>query len=190
MQSKAPTVKAYLAELPAERRRELLAVRSVVKRHLPRGYAETMHYGMISYVVPLALYPAGYLGKKDVALPYVSLSAQKGYSALYLMSMYGHAALDRWFRDAYRASGKKLDMGKSCVRFRTADELALDVIGEAVAKTSVADFVAYYEAMRGSGAKAKPKAAKRAKKVAPPTKKAAPRAKKGPAARRSGRAAR
>lgn len=172
----------YLADLPAERRRELSAVRSLVKRRLPRGYAETLQYGMLSYVVPLKRYPAGYLGKKDVPLPYVALAAQKSYFALYLMNVYGDRELERWFRGAYRASGKKLDMGKSCVRFRAADELALDVIGAAIAKTSVADFIARYEAARGGGTKP------RARRSAGSAAKSTTRSRAAPAA--SGRGAR
>jgi hypothetical protein len=141
MQSSAKTPAEYLANLPAKRRKELAAVRSVIKKHLPKGYAETMQYGMISYVVPLKLYPAGYLGKKDVPIPYVSLAAQKGHLALYLMNMYGDPKLERWFKSAWAKSGKKLDMGKSCVRFDSADALALDVIAEAIERTPLKDFV-------------------------------------------------
>lgn len=149
MPSDAKTATEYLANLPAEQRKELSAVRSVIKKNLPKGYVETMQYGMISYVVPLKLYPAGYLGKKDVPLPYLSLAAQKSHLALYLLNVYGHPALERWFKTAWSRSGKKLDMGKSCVRFKTADALALDVIGEVVAKAPVKDFVERYESGRG-----------------------------------------
>jgi hypothetical protein len=148
MKSDAKTPTEYLASLPAERRKDLAAVRSVVRKNLPKGYVETMQYGMISYVVPLKLYPAGYLGKKDVPLPYVSLAAQKSHLALYLMNVYGHPALEHWFKAAWSKSGKKLDMGKSCVRFRSLDDLPLDVIGEAVARTPVERFIATYEASR------------------------------------------
>jgi hypothetical protein len=149
MPTSAKTPAEYLASVPAERRKELTAVRSVIKKHLPKGYAETIQYGMISYVVPLKLYPAGYLGKKDVPLPYVSLAAQKTHLALYLMSVYGDPKLERWFKAAWAKSGKKLDMGKSCVRFKTADALALDVLAEAIAKTPVKAFVERYESARG-----------------------------------------
>lgn len=150
MQSSAKTPAEYLSSLPAERRKELAAVRSVIKKHLPKGYAETMQYGMIAYVVPLKLYPAGYLGKKDVPLPYVSLGAQKSHLAVYLMNVYGDPVLERWFKAAWAKSGKKLDMGKSCVRFKTAGALALDVIAQAVAKTPVRAFIERYEAARGA----------------------------------------
>jgi hypothetical protein len=125
-------------------------VRRLIKKSLPKGYAETMQYGMISYVVPLKRYPKGYLGKKDVALPYVCLAAQKSYLALYLLNVYSDPKTVRWFKSAWAKSKKKLDMGKSCVRFRAADDLALDVIAETVAKTPVKAFIERYEAARGS----------------------------------------
>jgi hypothetical protein len=152
MQSKAATVAAYLASVPAERRAELSVVRRVIKKSLPKGYAETMQYGMISYVVPLKRYPAGYLGKKGVPLPYVCLAAQKNHLALYLLNLYSDPKTVRWFKSAWAKSKKKLDMGKSCLRFRTADELALDVIAETIAKTPVKAFVERYERVRGRGA--------------------------------------
>jgi hypothetical protein len=146
----AKTPAEYLATLPAERRKELAVVRRVIKQHLPKGYVETMQYGMISYVVPLKLYPAGYLGKKDVPVPYVSLAAQKGHLALYLMNVYGNSKLERWFKAAWEKSGKKLDMGKSCVRFETAEALPLDVIAEAIERTPLKDHVERYATTRGA----------------------------------------
>lgn len=140
----------YLAELPSERRAELSVVRTLIKKHLPNGYSETVQYGMISYVVPLKLFPDGYLNQKEVPLPFVSLAAQKNYFALYLMNVYGNPELERWFRAAYAKSGKKLDMGRSCVRFKKAGELALDVVGEAIARTSVKDYIERYVAARGN----------------------------------------
>src|SRR5262245_49296162 len=140
MQSRATSVTEYLASLPAERRKELATVRAAIKKRLPKGYAETLQYGMISYVVPLKLYPGGYLGKKDVPLPFASLAAQKNYFAVYLMNVYGDPELERWFRGAFAKSGKKLDMGKSCVRFKRAEDLPLEVIAEAVARTPVDDY--------------------------------------------------
>jgi len=148
MQSKATTVAEYLASLPPDRRKELAMVRTAVKRALPKGFTETLQYGMISYVVPLKVFPDGYLGKKDVPLPYVSLAAQKSFYALYLLNIYGSPELERWFRAAYAKSGKKLDMGKSCVRFKSTADLALDVVCEAIARTPVTAFVERYVAAR------------------------------------------
>ncbi|HYD91684.1 MAG TPA: DUF1801 domain-containing protein, partial [Flavobacterium sp.] len=131
MQSQAKTVKEYLDQLPSEQRGELEAVRKVVRKNLPKGYVETMQYSMITYVVPLKIYPTGYLGKKDVPLPYIGLASQKNYLSLYLMNIYGDHKLREAFLKAYKKSGKKLDMGKSCLRFKKAADLSLDVIGEA-----------------------------------------------------------
>ncbi len=148
VKSYATTVKAYLDGLPPERRAAIRAVRKVVLDNLPKGYEETIAYGMLGYVVPLKLYPKGYLGKKDVPLPYASLAAQKNYMALYLMNIYGDKKTEEWFVKEYTASGKKLDMGKSCVRFKRLDDLPLDVIGKAIARTPVNELIAKYEAAR------------------------------------------
>lgn len=148
MQSSAKTVSAYLKELPPERRVVVEAVRAVVLKNLPKGYEEVMQYGMISYVVPLKTYPNGYLDKKDVPLPYAALAAQKNFYALYFMSLYGDKENEAWFKKAYMDAGKKLDMGKSCVRFKKLDDLPLNVIGRAVKLTSVKKFIKSYEAGR------------------------------------------
>jgi hypothetical protein len=146
MQSKAQTVSAYIKELPSERRKIVEAVRRTIKKHLPKGYQESMQYGMISYCVPLKTYPKGYLGNSKVPLCYAALASQKNYTSLYLMNVYGKE--EKWFRDEYRKSGKKLDMGKSCVRFKSLDDLPLAVIGKAIARTSVPAYIEMYEAGR------------------------------------------
>ena len=148
MKTDAASVSEYLATLSPERRKELVKVRAAIKKALPKGYRETLQHGMITYVVPLTIYPEGYLRKKDVPLPFVSLAAQKNHLALYLMNVYGDAKLERWFRSAWAKSGKKLDMGKSCLRFQVAEDLALDVVSQVVAKTSVKEYVARYEVSR------------------------------------------
>ena len=146
--TKPPSVSDYLAALPHERKQAIVAVRKLIKQHLPTGYAETMQYGMISYVVPLATFPDGYLGKKDVPLPYLSLASQKSHKAVYLMGVYGDPKLAQSFSAAWKKTGKKLDMGKSCLRFRSVDDLALDVLGEAIAAVPVAKYVAHYVSAR------------------------------------------
>jgi hypothetical protein len=138
-------VAAYLASLPADRRAAVAHVRDAINARLPRGYQETMQFGMISWVVPASRLPATYNGQP---LALASLASQKQHMALYLMSVYGNAELAAWFREAYRATGKKLDMGKSCVRFRAVDALALDVIGEAISRVPVDAYVAAYEVAR------------------------------------------
>jgi hypothetical protein len=145
MQSKAKTVSEYLASLPPERRKEINAVRSVIRKHLPKGYVECMGYGMMGYAVPLKLYPAGYHCRPNTPLPYAGLAAQKNTNTLYLCTVYSHKVTDAWFRKSFKASGKKLDMGKSCIHFKKADDLPLDVIGQAIARFSVADFIKLYE---------------------------------------------
>lgn len=146
MRSDAATVDAYLAELPDDRRHDLGAVREVVLDNLPEGFEEVMQYGMISYVVPLARYPKTYNGQ---ALAVASLANQKRHMAIYLMGVYGDEGSQNWLRERWAEAGKKLDMGKSCLRFRRLDDLALDVLGDAIARTSVEDFIAVYERSRG-----------------------------------------
>jgi len=141
--SKETTPAAYLASLPAERRKVIAAVRAVVKRHLPTGYVETMNWGMLSYEVPLSRYPDTY-NKQPLA--YLALAAQKNNYALYLSCTSGDKALMGKLAAAYKAAGRKPDMGKGCLRFRTLKELPLDVIGEIVASTSVARRIALSEA--------------------------------------------
>ena len=150
MQSPATTAAEYLDELPEDRRHAIKAVRSVILSHLPPGYEEGMQYGMITCVVPLSLYPAGYLNDKTRPLPYASLASQKRHMAVYLMNIYGDAEAERWFANAYRATGKRMDMGKSCVRFGNLDDLPLELVGEAIARTSVVEFIRKYESSRRS----------------------------------------
>ena len=145
MQSKAKTVSQYLAELPADRRKAIEQVRAVIRKHLPKGYEEIMQYGMIGYAVPLKLYPAGYHCKKDEPLPFILLASQKNNMALYMFCMYLDEKDAARFRDEYKASGKKLDMGKSCIRFKKVEDLALDVIGKAIAAKPVKKHIQIYE---------------------------------------------
>jgi hypothetical protein len=147
MQSTAQTVPAYLAGLPDERRLALSAVRETILRHLPEGYEEGMQYGMIGYYVPHRLYPAGYHCNPKEPLPFAALASQKNYMAVYLGCVYGSEEEAAWFREAYLTTGKKLDMGKSCVRFKRLADLPVELIGEAVARIPVAQFIARYEAV-------------------------------------------
>jgi hypothetical protein len=143
--SRAETVEQYLTALPAERRAALEAVLKVIRKNLPRGFEEGMQYGMIGYYVPLSRYPKTYNGQ---ALGAAALASQKGSMSLYLMTVYGDPGERARFERAYRASGKKLDMGKSCIRFKKVDDLPLDVIGDVVARLDVDRFIATYEASR------------------------------------------
>jgi hypothetical protein len=145
MQSKAETVEDYLDELPHDRREAIATVRDVINQNLPEGYVEQMAWGMVSWVVPLADYPDTYNGKP---LCYVSLASQKNHMAVYLMGLYTGGGDEAWFRQQYADRGMKLDMGKSCVLFKRLDELPLDVLGEAVARIRVGEFLARYEQSR------------------------------------------
>ncbi len=143
--SKATTVEEYISELPDERTNDIKAVRNLIIENLPKGYVETMQYGMITYVIPIERYPNTYNG---LPLGYISLASQKNYMALYLMNVYGNKDAESNFKNRYIASGKKLDMGKSCVRFKKLEDLPLDLIGETIAMTSVDDFIGVYEESR------------------------------------------
>ena len=143
--SKAATVDEYLAELPTERREVVSKMRDLVRRNLPKGYEETMNWGMISYELPLARYPKTYNGQP---LTFVGLAAQKNYYALYLTSANQDSAQGRELADAFKRAGKKLDMGKSCLRFKKLDDLALDAVARIIASTPPEKFIAQYEAGR------------------------------------------
>lgn len=143
--SKAETVDQYLAELPDDRRDAIAEVRDVVLDHLPEGYVETMNWGMISYEIPLETYPDTY-NKKP--LMYAALASQKNHMAVYLTTVYADAEVEDWFRERYLATGCKLDMGKSCVRFKSIDQLPLPLIGEVIARTPADEFIEQYERSR------------------------------------------
>lgn len=146
MQSQAKTVADYIAELSPERQHIMTTVRNALLAYLPEGYEETMQYSMITYVVPLSRYPNGYLDKATQPLPFAALASQKDYCSVYLMCVY--AGSDDAFKKAYQATGKKLNMGKSCIRFKKVEDLALEVIGKEISKVSVDDFIARYEQSR------------------------------------------
>lgn len=143
--SKATTVAAYLKELSAKRRDVVSKVRDVVCKNLPKGYLEMMGYGMIMFSVPLEVLPDTYNGHP---LCYVALAAQKNYYAIYLMCVYGTAERAKQFQEDYRKTGKRLDMGESCVRFRKLEDLPLDLIGKTVASVPMEKYVAFYKKSR------------------------------------------
>jgi hypothetical protein len=184
MQSKATTVEQYLAELPKDRREAIQAVREVILRNLPKGYEEGMQYGMIGYYVPHSLYPPGYHCDPKQPLPYAHLASQKNYMSIYLMCVYAGGEQQAWFREEWQKTGKKLDMGKSCVRFRKLEDLPLPLIGKAIKRASVKKFITFYEdIIQTQGSKrAKKKVAKKAptKKQASSNKKATAKKKAAP----------
>jgi hypothetical protein len=154
MQSKATTVEQYLSGLSAERRGALEAVRRVLLANLDKDYEEGMQYGMIGYYVPHHVFPPGYHCDPKQPLPFAGLASQKNHMSLYLMCVYGDSPLAEWFRESWAKTGKKLDMGKSCVRFKKVEDLALDVVGEAIRRVPVSKYLKQYEqAMRAMKAR-------------------------------------
>ena len=140
MQSKATTIQEYLTEMPPERRAAIEKVRQTILDNLPDGYEEAMNWGMITYQVPLEVYPDTY-NKKP--LMYAALANQKNHMAVYLTGIYMDENLNQDFEEKYRATGKRYDVGKSCVRFRKLDDLPLELIGESIQAISMADFVSF-----------------------------------------------
>src|SRR5688500_7905098 len=170
-------VDSYLARLPEDRRDAIAKVRDVINANLPIGYEEKIQYGMISWCVPESVLPAKDVYNKQ-PLCLASLASQKNHMAVYLLHVYGDKSLRSWFEAAYRRTGKKLDMGQSCVRFKSLDALPLEVFGKAMAKVTVDRYVAGYRRIRAAMKKPakKPIAAKRATKQ-----RAATSAKRSPA---------
>lgn len=163
VKSAATSVDAYLAELPPERREVIAKVRDFVRKHLPKGYDETMNWGMICWQIPLSRYPVTY---NKQPLGYLALAAQKNNYTLYLSS-YQDEELDRTLREAYTKAGKKLDMGLCCLHFKKLEDLLLGPIGDVIASTSVEAYIARYEANRSKTATGKAAAVKAAAKKAP-----------------------
>jgi hypothetical protein len=145
MQSSAKTVSEYISSLPEKRREQIEQVRKVILNHLPKGYEEVMNWGMITYQVPFDRYSDTY-NKKP--LMYAALASQKNYMSLYLLGIYMHDSLRQQFEKKYNASGKKMNVGKSCVRFKTIEDLPLDVIGNAIAAFDVDHFIKETEQAR------------------------------------------
>lgn len=143
VKSAATTVAQYLDSLPVERRQVVAPLRDLILRHLPPGYVESMNWGMISYEIPLARYPVTYNGQP---LAYAALAAQKNGYSLYLMGLSMKPEREQALRDAFHAAGKKLDMGKACVRFGRLEDLPLDAIAAVIAGTPVRAYLADYEA--------------------------------------------
>lgn len=168
MQSKATTVAQYLAELPPDRRASIEAVRAVIRKNLDKDYEEGMQYGMIGYYVPHSVYPPGYHCDPRQPLPFAGLASQKNHLSVYLMTLYGEGPEARWFHDAWATTGKKLDMGKCCIRFKKSEDLALEIIGEVVRRMPAKSLINYYDKAREDAAnnprKRPAKSAKIAKK--------------------------
>lgn len=168
MQSKAKTVAEYLSSLSSDQREVLAAVRTVILANLDSGFQECMQYGMVGYSVPHSRYPAGYHCDPKQPLPFAALAAQKNAISLHLMGLYMNPTELGWFTKAWKATGKKLDMGKACVRFKKLDDVALDVVGQAFRRISADAWIATYETSLAGNAQrkaAKKAAAKRPTKA-------------------------
>jgi hypothetical protein len=155
MPTKILTVDAYLASLPDDRRAAIEAVRKVIRKNLDAHYEEGIQYGMLGYYVSHAVYPAGYHTDPKQPLPFLHVASQKSHMAVYLMGVYSDPGEEKWFHDAWARTGKRLDMGKSCVRFKKLEDLALDVLGEAVRRVPAKLYIARYEKLRPPAKKKK-----------------------------------
>jgi len=146
MTSKATTPEQYLKELPPDRKEAVTLLRNTVLKNLPKGFKEVMSYGMLGYVVPHDIYPAGYHCDPKLPLPFAGIGSQKNFIAFYHMGIYANPGLLKWFTEEYPKHSKaKLDMGKSCIRFKKPEHIPYKLIGELVKKVSVKDWIAAYE---------------------------------------------
>ena len=147
MQSTATTIEAYLEEISIVRKDAFLHLRKTILENIPNGFEEQMSYGMIGYVVPHSLYPDGYHCNPSLPLPFITLASQKNCIVLYHMGIYANHSLLNWFIGEYpKYSSQKLDMGKSCIRFKKVDQIPFDLIAELMQKISVQEWIACYEA--------------------------------------------
>jgi uncharacterized protein YdhG (YjbR/CyaY superfamily) len=146
MQSQASTPDEYFATLPEDRRAAMLQLRKVIKKNLPKGFQEVMNYGMPGYVVPHKIYPSGYHCDPKLPLPFLGVASQKNSINFYHMGIYADPKLLKWFTSEFpKHSKKKLDMGKSCVRFKKTEDIPFDLLGELVSKMSPQDWITLYE---------------------------------------------
>ena len=146
MQSKTTSPQAYIDEIPKERQAMFKKLRAVIKKNLPKGFKEEMSYGMIGYVVPHSIYPAGYHCDPKLPLPFMNIASQKNFIAVYHMGIYAKPDLMKWFTQEHaRLSNKKLDMGKSCIRYKKPEDIPLELIGDLATKITPTDWITVYE---------------------------------------------
>lgn len=146
MQSKATTVDTYLAELPEDRQKAMAELRKVIKKNLPKGFKEGMGYGMAGWSVPHSLYPSGYHCTPELPLPFMGIASQKNFIAIYHMGVYADPKLLKWFTEAHaKASPKRLDMGKSCIRYKKPEDIPYKLIGELASKITPEKWISIYE---------------------------------------------
>jgi Domain of unknown function (DU1801) len=144
MQSKAASVKEYLASLPVDRREAIEAVRDMILENLDKGFEEGMQYGMIGYYVPHRLFPDGYHCDPKQPLPFAGLASQKNHMSLHIMSLYSNADEESAFREQWAKTGRKLDMGKCCIRFKRLEDFAMDVVRSVFRKTTAKKYIQFY----------------------------------------------
>lgn len=146
MQSTATSIEAYLEEIPEERKIAFTKLRETITENIPKGFVEQMSYGMIGYVVPHSIYPGGYHCEPKLPLPFINIASQKNFIALYHMGIYAKPKLLNWFVTEYpKHSDQKLDMGKSCIRFKKMNQIPFDLIAELVQKISMDEWITCYE---------------------------------------------
>ena len=146
MQSKATMVEDYINELPKERQEAMINLRKEIKKNLPKGFSEGMGYGMMGYSVPHSLYPPGYHCDPKLPLPFIGIASQKNFIAVYHMGVYADPKLLKWFTDEYAKAGVgKLDMGKSCIRFKKPENIPYKLIGELASKLTPQQWIEMYE---------------------------------------------
>jgi hypothetical protein len=146
MQSNATTVAAYLEEIPEERKEAFFKLRDTILTNIPKGFSEQLSYGSLGYVVPHSIYPKGYHCDPKLPLPFIALASQKNFISLYHMGIYAKPELLNWFVSEYpKHSAQKLDMGKSCIRFKKMDQIPFDLIAALVQKMSVQEWIDCYE---------------------------------------------
>jgi uncharacterized protein YdhG (YjbR/CyaY superfamily) len=146
MQLTTTSIEEYLEEIPEERKIAFTKLRETILKNIPKGFVEQMSYGMIGYVVPPSIYPNGYHCDPKLPLPFISIASQKNFLALYHMGIYAKPELLNWFVSEYpKHSKQKLDMGKSCIRFKKIDQIPFDLIAELVQKMSAQEWITYYE---------------------------------------------
>lgn len=146
MQIKAKTVEEYISKVPDDRKEAIIKLRETVLQNLPEGFVEEINYGMIGYVVPHSIYPDGYHCAPEMPLPFVNIANQKNHIGFYHMGVYADPELNKWFTEEYaKVSKYKLDMGKSCIRYKNPDRITYDLIGELMHKMSVQEWIELYE---------------------------------------------
>lgn len=147
MKSEAQSVDEYISQLPDDRREAVQKLRTIINLHIPKGFQEEMSYGMIGYVVPKTLYPAGYHCTPELPLPFMNIASQKNFIAVYHMAVYADKKLNDWFTAEYPKHTKaRLDMGKSCIRFKNPEQIPFELIGKLASKITPEQWIAIYEA--------------------------------------------